>query len=297
MRRIAVTAGIVLALAPFLIPVLQQVRAQASCDAPDASLDTEELAFLALINEYRATSGAPPLAVSPALNRAAAWIAADMGAKGYLGHTDSLGRSPWTRMTDCGYSAPAGENLAGGTNRNAGAQAFAMFRSSPPHDDNMRYKGFREIGIARAFVPGSPLGWYWATEFGNGLAAPSATLTPAATPTPIAPAPRPVAPVQAASAPPPPPPPPPAAAEPAPRRIQLVKGFNLVAWPLDDAPPAAVAARAGGPIVVVMGFDHAIGRYRIYSPLLPGWMNTLKKVLHGESYWMAAGSGAALTLE
>ena len=153
----------------------------------DTTIDAEEASFLGIINGYRAQGGAPALAVSPDLSRAAAWMVTDMGATGYFGHTDSLGRSPWTRMADCGYPDGGGENLAAGTNRSAAAGAFELFRNSPSHNENMLVPEFRYIGIARVHMEGSKYSWYWATTFAYGAAPPPPA--PAAPPAPPAAAP------------------------------------------------------------------------------------------------------------
>lgn len=117
-----------LALTPLVLVVLlaaarpwavQPAEGLTNCDVADASVDGEEAAFLAIINKYRADNGAQPLRISPALTQAAYWMATDMAAKNYFGHTDSLGRSPWTRMLDCGYPIAGSENLAAGTNRSS----------------------------------------------------------------------------------------------------------------------------------------------------------------------------------
>jgi hypothetical protein len=57
------------------------------------------------------------------------------------------------------------ENIAAG---NSTAQAtFEQWRNSSGHNANMLHSNMRTIGIGRAFVAGSPYGWYWTTEFGS----------------------------------------------------------------------------------------------------------------------------------
>jgi uncharacterized protein YkwD len=53
------------------------------------SLDSEEQAFLGLINIYRAQNGVAPLAASPALTRAARRHAADMATNNFIDHVGS----------------------------------------------------------------------------------------------------------------------------------------------------------------------------------------------------------------
>ena len=131
------------------------------------ALDAEEQAFLRIINDYRAADGLAPLSVNSRLNDIARWMSQDMVANDYFGHTDSLGRDPFQRMDDFGYTYNTwrGENLAAGV---ADAQAaFELWRNSPGHNANLLNPNFKVIGIARAYGPETKYGWYWATEFGG----------------------------------------------------------------------------------------------------------------------------------
>lgn len=170
-----------------------------NCTVSDFSLDSTEQQFLTLINSYRAQNGRGALTLSTNLNRAAHWMGNDLGTKRYFSHTDSLGRSPSQRALDCDYPAGAGENLAAGTNWSTAQAAFDAWRNSSGHNANMLNSSYRQIGIARVFVSGSPYGYYWVTKFGttddgtNGggsggggsaTATPTRTATAAATATP-----------------------------------------------------------------------------------------------------------------
>jgi uncharacterized protein YkwD len=91
----------------------------------------------------------------------------DMATKGYFDHTDSLGRDPFTRMAQFGYTFGTymGENIAAG---NATAQdTFTQWKNSPGHNQNMLDPQYLVIGIGRYSVKGSPYGWYWTTDFGG----------------------------------------------------------------------------------------------------------------------------------
>ncbi|OAI43501.1 hypothetical protein AYO38_10725 [bacterium SCGC AG-212-C10] len=164
-----------------------------NCSVTGDTLDAEESAFLAQINSYRQQSGLQPLLISTNLNRASAWLAVDMPAKSYFSHTDSLGRSPSQRAVDCGYPGGAGENIAAGTVRDTGAEAFEAWRASSGHNANMLNASYRQIGIARYYGAGSTYGWYWVTDFGlvndgtGGGGAATATSTASATRTTVAP--------------------------------------------------------------------------------------------------------------
>jgi hypothetical protein len=134
--------------------------------AADAALDSEEQAFLTIINNYRAQNGVGPVAASYTLSKSAHWKSKDMGVNRYFAH-DDLTRTWVQRNRDCGYTANAylAENIAAG---NSTAQAtFEQWRNSSGHNTNMLRSNHKAIGIGRAFVSGSPYGWYWTTEFAS----------------------------------------------------------------------------------------------------------------------------------
>lgn len=144
------------------LPFNHEARALTNCSvsATDAQLNSDEQAFVGLINSYRAANGLGALVSSPALNRAAAWHAADMLANGYFAHTEPSGRGFSQRLTDCDY--PTGgyraENIAAGF---SSAQAvFDGWRNSPGHNANMLNPNLRTIGVGKA-------GTYWTTDFGS----------------------------------------------------------------------------------------------------------------------------------
>src|SRR5688500_9736845 len=171
-------------------------EALTNCTVGSAGLDSEEQAFLTLINNYRAQNGRSALTTSTNLSRAAAWHATDMGAKSYFSHTDSLGRSVGTRVAQCDGLPQNGENIAAGTVKDTAAEAFEMWRNSSGHNANMLNSSYRQIGIARVYNAGSPYKWYWVTDFststdgtsGGGSTGGSTgggTTTPPPTSTPI----------------------------------------------------------------------------------------------------------------
>ncbi len=165
-------------------------HALTNCSVSDYSLDSEEMAFLALINQYRADNGLGALTISTNLNRAAHWMGNDLGVNNYFAHTDSLGRSPYSRAIDCGYPAGAGENLAAGSAWDSAQEAFVAWQNSPGHNANMLGTYYKQIGIARVQVPGSQYTWYWVTNFGatddgtGGGGQPTNTPTPTNTSAP-----------------------------------------------------------------------------------------------------------------
>jgi uncharacterized protein YkwD len=137
-------------------------------------LDSEEAEFLHLINIYRGGNGAGPLVSSATINQAAYDHSLDMGTQGYFAHESLDGRTFVDRMCNAGYvpacegSAPMSENIAAG---NEDAQAtFEQWRTSTTgHNENMLDPQWTVIGIGRALVDGSPLRWYWTTDFSTML--------------------------------------------------------------------------------------------------------------------------------
>jgi len=155
----------------------------------DTSLDAEELDFMARLNAYRTEHNVPPLLIDSSLQNAAEWMSTDLGENNYFSHTDSLGRSPWTRMCDFGYcyNTWKGENIAAGYT--TGAAVFQGWHDSPGHNANMLGANYRVMGLARVFIQGSTYGWYWTNDFGGHIAnpvspPPGGTQTPTPTPTP-----------------------------------------------------------------------------------------------------------------
>lgn len=132
-------------------------------------LDSEESAFLTLINLYRDRQGVGQLTTVSTLTVAAKWMSADLALRvkvsGDFSHLDSLGRDPFVRMCVFGYCLNTwkGENIAAGSA--TAAATFVQWRDSPGHNENMVRAEFKTIGIGRA--QGGYYGWYWTTDFGG----------------------------------------------------------------------------------------------------------------------------------
>ena len=190
-------AGMLLAGLVALGALAPAAQAGPNCDV-DATLDGEEQQFLELINDYRQDNGLGPLALSPALTKAAAWKSQHMADANYFAHDDvPIARSWDDRIRDCGYDYNTwiGENIAAG---NSGAAAtFEQWRNSPGHNQNMLSGNYNAIGIGRAFGASAAYGWYWTTDFGgfvDGAPPPPNTptntpVTPTPTNTPVTPTP------------------------------------------------------------------------------------------------------------
>jgi len=150
----------------------------------DTALDSEEQAFVNLINQYRAQNGRGPLSIDPSLAAAADWMSFDMGVNNYFSHTDSLGRDPFQRMNAFGYNYNTwrGENIAAGTS--SAQTVFDLWRNSPGHNANMLNANYKVMGIARAYTSGSGYGWYWTNDFGGYIVPATPTPSPSPAPTP-----------------------------------------------------------------------------------------------------------------
>jgi uncharacterized protein YkwD len=166
-----------------------------NCDVSDLSVSSEELAFLSLINAYRAANGAGPLTISENLNRAASYHAVDMASNNRFSHTDSSGRSSSTRMFQCNVaSGGTGENIAAGTSWDTAQEVFDAWKNSSGHNTNMLRSTYKQIGIARHYDSDSRYKYYWVTDFnsvndgtnlGGGSSGGGGSTTP---PAPVAPA-------------------------------------------------------------------------------------------------------------
>ncbi|MCW2926566.1 MAG: SCP-like extracellular [Thermoleophilia bacterium] len=163
--RLAASAALVLAaIVLFLLPG----TANAALPRHAVTIDTQELAEVKAINRFRVARGLPALRIDGTLTRAAGWHALDMGTKHRFSHTDSLGRDPFARLRAFNYPSSTtwrGENIAAGNEGYVGT--YRQWLNSPPHKANWMNGRYRVIGIARVYVPGSPYGYYWATNFGS----------------------------------------------------------------------------------------------------------------------------------
>ena len=184
-RRLLIVAG----LLALLLAVFALTGNRSQTASADVALDSEEQAFVTLINNWRAQNGAGPLTVNTSISGAAEWMNNDMGQNHYFSHTDSLGRAPWDRMCVYGYcyNTWMGENIAAGYT--TGQSVFDAWKNSAGHNTNMLNANYKVMGLSRLYVAGSDYGWYWTNDFGGYVppsqpAAPTATPTPAPTATP-----------------------------------------------------------------------------------------------------------------
>lgn len=180
LRKLAITAvlGAVLAFA-----ALATLGPASRATYADTAIDSEEQSFIDLLNQHRVSISLAPLLLDASMTNAAEWMSRDMGEKAYFSHTDSLGRSPWTRLCDFGYcyNTWKGENIAAGYV--TGSSVFQGWYDSPGHKANMEGSHYTVMGLARVYVAGSPYGYYWTNDFG-GYTVPGGSPPPAPTSTP-----------------------------------------------------------------------------------------------------------------
>lgn len=130
--------------------------------SPGAQVDQQKA--LAMINEYRAKSGAGPLRLDPELGRIARSYAATMAAADRMSHQVTAADKLGERLRAEGYAfAAAGENIAAGYRTLA--EAFSGWRQSPPHDRGMKDKDMTLMGIGTAVNPNSKYKVFWCLIF------------------------------------------------------------------------------------------------------------------------------------
>jgi uncharacterized protein YkwD len=138
--------------------------------AAQADLDSEEMAFVTLINNYRAMNGRGPLKHCVTLDRAAQGHSEDMRDKNYFSHTGQNGSSFTDRSCDacygpsCPLQTAMGENIAAGNSSASGT--FNQWKNSPGHNANMLSTNYSVMGIGRA-TGGGTYGVYWTNVFGG----------------------------------------------------------------------------------------------------------------------------------
>lgn len=115
--------------------------------APAAGADTasDEARVLSLLNQTRASAGAPALGVDPSLSAAARAWSASMATAGTISHNPSLTTQivGWSRL---------GENVGRASSVEGVHQALL---NSPAHYQNMVDTGFNAVGIGVAHANGS----------------------------------------------------------------------------------------------------------------------------------------------
>jgi uncharacterized protein YkwD len=111
-------------------------------------------AILCLVNKERTSKGESPLALNPALTRAALAHSEDMVANNYFSHAAPNGQQPPERVIAAGYLPSSadgyriGENIAWGTLEYSTPQSiFEAWLASPEHLANILESHYTETGI------------------------------------------------------------------------------------------------------------------------------------------------------
>jgi uncharacterized protein YkwD len=149
-----------------------------------------EIAFVQLLNQYRAQNGLQPLLISDMISEACDRHGSDMGKYKFFDHYTQAsdwfakGASPWDRMAASGYtySTSKGENIAAGYS--TAEAVFQGWKNSSGHNANMLNGNFKVLGVSLVVVVGSPYSSYWTTDFGgyvdstsHSVGSPSTTTT------------------------------------------------------------------------------------------------------------------------
>jgi uncharacterized protein YkwD len=140
-------------------------------------------------NAHRRGMGLVELQVDPTLAKAATWKSRDLARRDYFAHDDEAGsngepsRTPWERLTDCGFTAGGSkaENIAAG--QQSGAAFIDAWLNSPGHRANIENADMRYVGFGVASSTTSTYGTY-AVQIFSSLPGPAASTPPPATPTP-----------------------------------------------------------------------------------------------------------------
>lgn len=143
-----------------------------SFNGAEFMLNPTEREVVRLFNVERKKLGIPPVfdwntgkGGTDALQMIGTWMAKDMAVKGYISHTDSLGRTPGQRWK-LGYDVNGyvGEILAFGYT--TPALVVAGWMNSPGHRDIIINPVYKYVGMALSLT--KPDQWrYWAAEFGS----------------------------------------------------------------------------------------------------------------------------------
>jgi len=137
------------------------------------SYSAQEIAFVNLLNDYRAANGMSRLLVSDMISAACDRHNSDMAKYKFFSHYSvksdwfAANATPWDRMklSGYGYSTSKGENIAAG--QTTAAQVFEAWKASSGHRANMLNSAFKVIGVSLVTVSGSPYTYYWTTDFGG----------------------------------------------------------------------------------------------------------------------------------
>ncbi|HWU11029.1 MAG TPA: CAP domain-containing protein [Streptomyces sp.] len=125
------------------------------------SAASAQAAVLSLVNQERAAVGCSPVTTSASLTALAQDFSEDMAARGFFGHTDPDGATPWDRAAAAGVQGLGGENIARGQ---ADAQAVMdAWMNSDGHRANILNCDYKTLGVGVHLGSGGP---WWTQDFG-----------------------------------------------------------------------------------------------------------------------------------
>jgi uncharacterized protein YkwD len=154
-------------LSMVMLPLVGEGLATPALAAGSYCLTENDSVLLQLINGYREDNDLQPLTASPTLGAAALNHSKDMAAKDYSDHVGKDGSTIGSRIEAAGYD-PNGtyENIYyGSPGADTPQAAFAWWKSSPGHNENMLRPGSLAIGIGSATSTTTDL-THWTTTFG-----------------------------------------------------------------------------------------------------------------------------------
>jgi uncharacterized protein YkwD len=138
-------------------PTISEPSFYRSLAAAGAELNATDAA--AMISNYRANNGLPPVTLDPLLMKMAQEQARAMASRNKLDH--DVAGSFQARIKRSGFGAgAAAENISAGYHTMA--EAFSGWRDSPHHRANMLLKPATRMGIAAVYVPGTKYKVFWA---------------------------------------------------------------------------------------------------------------------------------------
>ncbi|WP_443043847.1 CAP domain-containing protein [Streptomyces sp. NBC_00306] len=120
-----------------------------------------EAEVLNLVNEERSKVGCSPVRTDAPLAKLSGTFSKDMANRGFFGHTDPEGDSPWDRAAQAGVNNLGAENIARGQ-----ADASAVMNSwmnSEGHRANILNCDYKTLGVGVHMADGGP---WWTQDFG-----------------------------------------------------------------------------------------------------------------------------------
>jgi uncharacterized protein YkwD len=112
----------------------------------------------AVVSRYRAQNGLGPVTVNSRLNALAEKQARAMAVANKMSHNVP---TPFRARLDASgiYVRSAGENIAAGYGDFS--QVMSVWQTSAPHRNNLLMRGATQIGVGKAYAPGTKYKTFW----------------------------------------------------------------------------------------------------------------------------------------